>query len=400
MADVICPCGAAVETASRRPRKFCATCRPSRNRPPRTPKPLKTATCVVCGDHFQTRSSHARLCGKQDCKWRNQPKMPCSKCGSPTGYRAGDGRNPKSPKCRPCLRIAEHGSRSGNCIADGCDQQIGKGSRGMCRKHYKAWDYQRPPADESERCSVEGCTRRAHLKKTHMCYPHHSTEFRRQRTANGIPRSRERSRKSKQINCERCGREHWVESSSPTRFCSLTCAQNKGKSCSLVIYTGPRHRNTKTNKNPIPKRSGTLKSGQCRACASWFITFNMDVTCSAKCQRYWKKRSPAALEQKRMSRDRRRARKRDAFVAPVWRKKVYAADGYRCHLCNRKCKDKFSYLPNSQVPHPLSPTLDHVIPLAKGGTHEPSNCRTACYECNNRKGDRGGGEQFALTLTG
>jgi len=61
----------------------------------------------------------------------------------------------------------------------------------------------------------------------------------------------------------------------------------------------------------------------------------------------------------------------------------------RCHICNKAVKR------DAVVPHPLAPTIDHVIPLAVGGTHEPLNCRCAHYICNARKGHRGG-EQLLL----
>lgn len=32
-------------------------------------------------------------------------------------------------------------------------------------------------------------------------------------------------------------------------------------------------------------------------------------------------------------------------------------------------------------------TLDHIIPLAKGGTWEMSNLQLACYQCNQEKSD-------------
>jgi 5-methylcytosine-specific restriction endonuclease McrA len=87
---------------------------------------------------------------------------------------------------------------------------------------------------------------------------------------------------------------------------------------------------------------------------------------------------------------RRRAREANAFVSHVNRAKVFTADGYRCHLCRKLCNQMVT------VPHPNAPTVDHVIPLARGGTHEPSNCRTACFKCNCMKRDRGGGEQLLL----
>ena len=90
--------------------------------------------------------------------------------------------------------------------------------------------------------------------------------------------------------------------------------------------------------------------------------------------------------------NRRRARKTDAFIEDVNRTEVFLADGYVCHLCDKKTDPTKSY------PHPMSPTVDHVVPLSKGGLHERSNCRTAHARCNWAKQDRGGGEQFALTL--
>jgi 5-methylcytosine-specific restriction endonuclease McrA len=41
-----------------------------------------------------------------------------------------------------------------------------------------------------------------------------------------------------------------------------------------------------------------------------------------------------------------------------------------------------------QVPHPLAPTIDHVIPLARGGWHAPDNVQAAHFLCNSRKSDR------------
>jgi 5-methylcytosine-specific restriction endonuclease McrA len=166
----------------------------------------------------------------------------------------------------------------------------------------------------------------------------------------------------------------------------------------MVIYSGPPFvRKPKINKNPISKRSGSLKSGQCKVCSSWFISLNVDVTCSAKCQRTWRKRSPSALEHKRAAKSRRRARQKNAFVANVYPKQVFSRDGYRCQLRLPGCKgiDR-----TKNVPHPKAPTVDHIIPLAvgvdAGGTHEPKNCHTACFHCNWTKSAGGGGEQLLL----
>lgn len=91
-----------------------------------------------------------------------------------------------------------------------------------------------------------------------------------------------------------------------------------------------------------------------------------------------------------MSKARRRAREKDAFVADVNRYEIFERDKWTCKLCHRKVNRR------AVVPHPKAPVLDHVIPLAGDGTHEPANVQCAHFLCNSLKSDRGGGEQLML----
>lgn len=87
---------------------------------------------------------------------------------------------------------------------------------------------------------------------------------------------------------------------------------------------------------------------------------------------------------------RRRALKKGATVGePFTVDEIRERDGNRCHLCRRK-------VPPKPYPHPLSASLDHVVPLTKGGMHERSNVRLAHLRCNVEKGNRGGNEQLLL----
>jgi hypothetical protein len=122
----------------------------------------------------------------------------------------------------------------------------------------------------------------------------------------------------------------------------------------------------------------------CQSCGAVFATRYTITTCSPECTETKRR------DDKRKHRDKRRAVKRDAFVAPVSRRAIYERDHYRCHLCRRKV------MADKPVPHPRAAVLDHVIPLAIGGTHEPANVRTACFMCNCLKGAGGGGEQLML----
>jgi 5-methylcytosine-specific restriction endonuclease McrA len=86
----------------------------------------------------------------------------------------------------------------------------------------------------------------------------------------------------------------------------------------------------------------------------------------------------------------RRALTRTGNAEPIDRDVVGERDGWKCGICRRKVNRKLSY------PHRRSASLDHVVPLSQGGAHTYANARISHLECNNLRGNRGGGEQLAL----
>lgn len=157
----------------------------------------------------------------------------------------------------------------------------------------------------------------------------------------------------------------------------------RGRACTdLVVWVAPVRVHTPDHS----QGSRVWRDVRCRVCSSRFTTSTSEFTCSRECRGVHRRQG------RKIAKDRRRAVKRGAYRADVSRKRVFESDGYRCHLCNQMTD------PSKPAPHPRSPTLDHVIPLASGGTHEPSNCRTACFLCNSTKSNLGGGEQFALVF--
>jgi len=58
---------------------------------------------------------------------------------------------------------------------------------------------------------------------------------------------------------------------------------------------------------------------------------------------------------------------------PYSKKNVMIRDGHRCMYCGSRTKKL---------------TIDHVIPVSKGGKTNFDNCVTACYPCNNYKGNK------------
>ncbi|MBR8638598.1 HNH endonuclease [Streptomyces tuirus] len=102
-------------------------------------------------------------------------------------------------------------------------------------------------------------------------------------------------------------------------------------------------------------------------------------TAIAEQYRKWRLANAGAVTEKNQ---RRRARLIDAFVAPVDRDEIWVRDDGTCKICDKQIDRSLKW------PHPQSVTIDHVIPLALGGTHEPDNVQLAHAVCNSRKGDR------------
>lgn len=184
--------------------------------------------------------------------------------------------------------------------------------------------------------------------------------------------------------CEVCGepfRAKMAEQRTCGRWCGYFVQRGRWPSSRV-----PQPREPKSPRPPVEPKPSSQRVfiRDCVVCGRVFVTPHTTLTCSGNCH------EAKRLADRRESKHRRRARKRSAFVAPVWRLTIYERDHWRCGICGRAVRR------DAVVPHPLAPTLDHIVPLSKGGTHEPANVRTAHFLCNATRGDRGTDEQLAL----
>jgi 5-methylcytosine-specific restriction endonuclease McrA len=97
--------------------------------------------------------------------------------------------------------------------------------------------------------------------------------------------------------------------------------------------------------------------------------------CSHKCIKAHANRNGGRLN--------RRARKRDARRSIVRPTDIYERDRFTCQICGRRMEMK------AKVPHPLAPTVDHIVPYAANGLHEPANVQAAHFRCNSQRSDKG-----------
>lgn len=60
-----------------------------------------------------------------------------------------------------------------------------------------------------------------------------------------------------------------------------------------------------------------------------------------------------------------------ADISPAKRRRIYERDGWKCIACGAT----------------KELTLDHRIPISRGGTNADSNLQTMCVSCNKAKGN-------------
>lgn len=243
------------------------------------------------------------------------------------------------------------------CLVQGCERTYF--AKGYCNTHYyrirrngtldlKLKVLEQPVGEACDHCG--GSMSLTKPVGRRWCSPRCATRSRRGRTA-------------KPGRCEQCSAV--IHSSARTdKRCCDPCQTDRRRAANKTRRRVAR----RAERTDRPRR---WVAGWCRRCGDGFVTphrpGSVNLYCSRSCT--------VAVVQMR-----RRARKHRAFVAEVSPVRIFERDGWRCRLCRRKVRR------DAQVPHPLAPVLDHVIPLARGGTHEPSNVQCAHFRCNSRKG--------------
>lgn len=67
---------------------------------------------------------------------------------------------------------------------------------------------------------------------------------------------------------------------------------------------------------------------------------------------------------------------------------IYKRDEGVCQLCGAETRFFRSSYDTPFDDGPRAGSVDHIVPLSKGGTDEPSNLRWACRSCNCARGNR------------
>lgn len=172
----------------------------------------------------------------------------------------------------------------------------------------------------------------------------------------------------------------------PRRVCSDQCYRVRHNAYSKSYREDGRYLE-KSREYERPKRSAL-----CVICGEVFHTPNSrTITCGKVCGarkvaqslkdrgRIW----PTVADRERYFSYRRRAVIKSAVAEIFPASEIFERGGWRCQICRKKVSR------SSKWPHPKSPSLDHIIPISKGGKHIRSNVQCVHFTCNSKKGNRG-----------
>lgn len=132
----------------------------------------------------------------------------------------------------------------------------------------------------------------------------------------------------------------------------------------------------KRGKEVVRLLTRAIKLHRCPVCGT--VTDNK-LYCSSKC-------SAKAYETKKDAN--RRKRITNALIdKDISLEALYKRDNGICHICGGKCDwGDHKYKGRYFIVGKKYPSIDHVIPLSKGGTHSWDNVKLAHLSCNSAKG--------------
>ena len=129
------------------------------------------------------------------------------------------------------------------------------------------------------------------------------------------------------------------------------------------------------------KRRGTvIYKRVCVVCGQPFETpFPYALTCSKECSKM--------LHRDRHDHRLDRLKKNGEVDTSITLERLIERDDGVCHICGGKIdKEDYSYKDGYRVTGRSYPSIDHVIPIAMGGTHTWNNVKLAHMVCNAQKG--------------
>lgn len=251
------------------------------------------------------------------------------------------------------------------------------------------------PMYQGQQCCGEGCARQKGARtqrkpRTHYCrFCGKIIERRRRdRTDKRLYCSRECAFADKAKKCKTCGK---VITGSQSDYCSDECkakavyheikcivcgkvfrGKNGAKYCSDECRKEKARHDARTYAETKHKLAN--KQIKCKHCGREFepeYGTKRRQFCSDFCLKKYSKRIEKAVRRARI-----KGHSYELFD-PI---EIFERDKWRCQLCGRKTPKSLRGTTDDRAPE-----LDHIVPLALGGSHTRANTQCVCRRCNQKK---------------
>lgn len=255
------------------------------------------------------------------------------------------------------------------CSVEGCERK--HSGRGLCATHYARWKAGTPldaplqVNNKGKACSIAGCEKPA--EKLGWCIMHHA-RWRKHGDVNAAKLDRTPSPDGM---CVICHTEPVAPDS--VRYCSVRC---KGRADRARQPKPPVEVLICIDCNDLFERPSRLGDPpqRCEPCRDahkkrWNAEWSSE----------WQKRYP---EKVRAREAQRRAQKLCLPYEVFEDLEIFKRDQWICGLCAEPVDKTLRW------PDPFSPSLDHILPLSRGGHHTRENCQLSHLRCNLRKNNR------------
>lgn len=122
----------------------------------------------------------------------------------------------------------------------------------------------------------------------------------------------------------------------------------------------------------------------CKQCGALFVPEgSRKKFCSAECglKYHNSRREHHAIRQKRKT--------EQTVDKDITLEKLFERDGGKCYLCGHICDwDDCKIIDGVFIAGGKYPSVEHIVPLSKGGEHSWNNVKLACRRCNSVKRDQ------------
>lgn len=242
------------------------------------------------------------------------------------------------------------------CKVDGCLGEVQ--ARMMCRSHYHHWYRYGDPVEKpiySRACAH--CEKRFKTEVPYQkyCSSKCGVQF-------SVLRRKELERAerlSTVLECRQCGVGFFPDKSLGRLYCSDYCSRKWGR---------------ENNPNTCLEPGCDARVRAHGRCLKHYKRWGRETGRIVREKTVWTEERKAAYHL-------RRARKKGAGSENVVPLEVFDRDGWVCGVCGESVDRSLVY------PDPGSASLDHVVPLSRGGAHTYENTQLAHLFCNVSKGD-------------